>query len=58
MAGRLTHLDARGRARMVDVGSKPETERPSLPSVEASTTRGELSSLVTAPLALPLFCSK
>jgi cyclic pyranopterin monophosphate synthase len=27
-AGRtLTHLDARGRARMVEVGAKPETER-------------------------------
>ena len=25
--GRLTHLDARGRARMVDVSAKPETER-------------------------------
>ncbi len=24
---RLTHLDARGRARMVDVGAKPETHR-------------------------------
>ena len=24
---RLTHLDAQGRARMVDVGAKPETER-------------------------------
>ncbi len=26
-AGRLTHLDAQGRARMVDVGHKPDTER-------------------------------
>jgi len=26
-AARLTHLDARGRARMVDVGAKPVTER-------------------------------
>jgi cyclic pyranopterin monophosphate synthase len=25
--GELTHLDAEGRARMVDVGSKPQTER-------------------------------
>jgi cyclic pyranopterin phosphate synthase len=25
--GSLTHLDERGRARMVDVGAKPETER-------------------------------
>ncbi len=27
MSRRLTHLDARGRARMVDVGAKPETLR-------------------------------
>ncbi len=27
MSGRLTHLDEHGRARMVDVGGKPRTER-------------------------------
>ncbi|MBI4730598.1 MAG: cyclic pyranopterin monophosphate synthase MoaC [Chloroflexi bacterium] len=27
MASRLTHLDDSGRARMVDVGGKPDTER-------------------------------
>ncbi|MBW2260581.1 MAG: cyclic pyranopterin monophosphate synthase MoaC [Deltaproteobacteria bacterium] len=27
MSGKLTHLDADGRARMVDVGEKPETRR-------------------------------
>jgi cyclic pyranopterin phosphate synthase len=27
MADQLTHLDAEGKARMVDVGDKPETER-------------------------------
>jgi cyclic pyranopterin phosphate synthase len=27
MTGRLTHLDKSGRAKMVDVGGKPETER-------------------------------
>ena len=27
MQNKLTHLDAQGRARMVDVGHKPETER-------------------------------
>jgi cyclic pyranopterin monophosphate synthase len=27
MAEKLTHLDASGRARMVDVGSKPDTDR-------------------------------
>jgi cyclic pyranopterin phosphate synthase len=26
-AAKLSHLDARGRARMVDVGAKPETQR-------------------------------
>jgi cyclic pyranopterin monophosphate synthase len=29
-AGRLTHLDAQGSARMVDVGDKPATERRAL----------------------------
>jgi cyclic pyranopterin phosphate synthase len=29
---RLTHLDARGRARMVDVGAKPVTERVAVAS--------------------------
>jgi cyclic pyranopterin phosphate synthase len=27
MTNKLTHLDEQGRARMVDVGSKPDTER-------------------------------
>ena len=27
MANKLTHLDEQGRARMVDVGQKPDTER-------------------------------
>jgi cyclic pyranopterin phosphate synthase len=31
-AARLTHLDARGRARMVDVGAKPVTERVAVAS--------------------------
>jgi cyclic pyranopterin phosphate synthase len=30
--GSLTHLDERGRARMVDVGAKPETERVAVAS--------------------------
>src|ERR1051326_4140937 len=29
-AGRLSHVDARGRVRMVDVGSKPVTEREAI----------------------------
>lgn len=35
MTARLTHLDANGCARMVDVGSKPDTER-------VATARGEV----------------
>jgi cyclic pyranopterin phosphate synthase len=34
--GRLTHLDRRGRARMVDVGEKPET-------VREAVARGEVT---------------
>jgi cyclic pyranopterin phosphate synthase len=30
MRGRLTHLDARGEARMVEVGEKPETRREAI----------------------------
>jgi cyclic pyranopterin phosphate synthase len=45
----LTHLDERGRARMVDVGSKPVTERRALaravvrlsPETAATVARGE-----------------
>ena len=45
----LTHLDERGRARMVDVGSKPATERRALaravvrvsPQTAATLERGE-----------------
>ncbi len=33
-APRLSHLDARGRARMVEVGAKPETERVAVASGE------------------------
>src|SRR5436853_4563898 len=29
-AGRLSHVDARGRVRMVDVGAKPVTEREAI----------------------------
>ena len=30
MANKLTHVDEHGRARMVDVGSKPDTERTAI----------------------------
>lgn len=35
MSNKLTHLDERGRARMVDVGGKPDTER-------VAVARGEI----------------
>ena len=38
MTGRLTHLDETGRAKMVDVGGKPETER-------MAVARGEIRML-------------
>jgi len=34
VAAKLSHTDARGRARMVDVGGKPETAREALASAE------------------------
>lgn len=43
MAKRLTHLDARGRARMVDVGDKPETERVAVASAAVKMTRATLA---------------
>jgi cyclic pyranopterin phosphate synthase len=47
---RLTHVDARGRARMVDVGPKPETAREAVatgqlrmaPATLAAIIRGDL----------------
>ncbi|GAA4752236.1 bifunctional molybdenum cofactor biosynthesis protein MoaC/MoaB [Amnibacterium soli] len=38
MAGSLTHLDAEGRARMIDVGAKPETRREALARGRMVTT--------------------
>src|SRR5690606_30743175 len=46
---RLTHLDAEGAARMVDVGAKPETERRAVaravvrmsPTTAAAVERGD-----------------
>jgi cyclic pyranopterin phosphate synthase len=47
MADRLTHLDSEGRARMVDVGAKSETERIALAEarvvMEAETLRAALA---------------
>ncbi|MEW6241561.1 MAG: cyclic pyranopterin monophosphate synthase MoaC [Chloroflexota bacterium] len=36
---KLTHLDESGRARMVDVGSKPDTERTAVAKGEVHMTR-------------------
>jgi cyclic pyranopterin monophosphate synthase len=36
---RLTHLDERGRARMVDVGAKPESERTAVAEGAVSMSR-------------------
>ena len=47
----LTHLDAHGRARMVDVGAKPVTERTAVASCEVRL-RPEIARLV-ADAALP-----
>ena len=47
---RLTHLDAQGRARMVDVGAKPVTERVCVARAEvrmAPTTLAAISEGVT-----------
>ena len=44
MASKLTHLDGQGRARMVDVGQKSDTER-------SATARGEV---IMAPATLNL----
>ena len=38
MAGSLTHLDSEGRARMIDVGAKPETRREALARGRMVTT--------------------
>ena len=38
MAGSLTHLDAEGRARMIDVGAKPATRREALARGRMVTT--------------------
>ena len=39
---RLSHVDARGAARMVEVGAKPETARVAVASAEVRMTRATL----------------
>src|SRR5215831_8910936 len=40
---RLTHVDARGAARMVDVGAKPETAREAVASAAVRMSRATLA---------------
>jgi cyclic pyranopterin phosphate synthase len=47
---RLTHLDAEGRARMVDVGAKPMTERECLARGELRMERATLERIVSGDL--------
>jgi cyclic pyranopterin phosphate synthase len=42
-ARRLTHVDARGAARMVDVGGKPETAREAVASAAVRMSRATLA---------------
>ncbi len=42
MKDNLTHLDAEGRARMVDVGGKPETERQAIAEARIVMAAGTL----------------
>jgi cyclic pyranopterin phosphate synthase len=43
MRARLTHLDRRGQARMVDVGAKPETARQAVASAAVRMTAATLA---------------
>ena len=43
MAPRLSHIDATGRARMVDVGDKPETSRVAIASAAVRMSRATLA---------------
>jgi len=42
-AGRLSHVDARGRVRMVDVGAKPVTEREAIARGSIRMSRAALA---------------
>jgi cyclic pyranopterin phosphate synthase len=46
--GQLTHIDAQGRARMVDVSGKPATHRVAVASCEIRT-RADLSACLAKP---------
>ena len=46
MSGELTHLDEAGRARMIDVGDKPETRREAVAAGRLETTEAVVRLLV------------
>ncbi len=48
MAKRLTHLDAMGRARMVDVSAKPETERVAVATAQIKMLPATLRAIRTS----------
>ena len=41
----LSHVDPRGRVRMVDVGDKPETDREAVASAEIRVSKAALSAV-------------
>lgn len=51
MSDRLTHLDARGRARMVDVGEKPVTHRVCVARGEVRMARETLAKIHDGEIA-------
>ncbi|MCZ7553337.1 MAG: cyclic pyranopterin monophosphate synthase MoaC [Anaerolineales bacterium] len=50
MTGKLSHLDAQGRASMVDVGAKPESERMAVARGEVAMQRETLEMVRTGTL--------
>ncbi len=54
MTDKLTHLDEQGRARMVDIGHKPDTERIAIARGEIHMKKEMFSQLRRSrALALP-----
>lgn len=48
-SGGLTHIDAHGRARMVDVTGKPPTHRQAVARCTVATTRAALAAMTEGP---------
>ena len=51
MARRLSHVDGRGRVRMVDVGDKPVTDREAVARGEVTMSRAALKAIRTGGVA-------